>query len=291
MNKLNKRPKWLSIFLIFIGSGMIAAATSIFYDPVGMVTGGFSGVSIIIRDITNRVFNNGGIPLWITNVVLNVPLFLFAFKKHGGMYLLRTFWAVSSMSVWLMLLPTIAPVSHDLFLTSVFGGVLTGIGLGLVLASNSTTGGTDMLAVLIHDKIKDRFTISQVIQIIDGIIIVIGLMVFGIISSLYAIISLYITLKITDGILEGIKFAKAVFIITTKPDDIAKAIMISLDRGVTAIDCIGMYSKHEKTMLLCVVAKRQVVSLRRAVYLNDPTAFVIISDVREVFGEGFLESD
>lgn len=289
MNIVNKQPKWLSFLFIFLGSGMVAIGTSWFYDPVGMVTGGFGGISIITRDITNRVFQNGGVPLWVTNALLNIPLFLIAFKRHGGKYILRTFFSVLFMSLWLMVLPDLAPIKDDLFLTCIFGGLTMGVGLGLVLLCDTTTGGTDMLAVLIQEKISHRFTIGQVMQIIDAVIVIGGMIVFGIKPSLYAIISIYIAIKLTDGILEGVKFAKAAFIITDKKNEISQSVMNSLGRGVTAIDCTGMYSGIGRTMLLCVVAKTEIVSLRRAVHEADSKAFIIISDVREVFGEGFIE--
>lgn len=289
MNLINKRPKWLSFLFIFLGSGLISLATSMFYDPVGMVTGGFGGVSIIARDITNRIFHNGGIPLWVTNAALNIPLFLLAFKRHGGRYLLRTFSAVVFVSLWLLVLPGTSPVKDDLFLTSIFGGLLMGLGLGMVLLCDTTTGGTDMLSVLIHDVVKNRFSISQIMQVIDGIIVIGGVVVFGITTSLYAIISIYVSIKVMDTILEGVRFAKAAFIITDCRDTVTKNIFDELGRGVTAIDCMGMYSSQSKTMLLCVVSKTEIYPLRCAVAAADSKAFVIISDVREVFGEGFIE--
>ncbi len=289
MNILNKRPKWLGFLFIFFGSGLIALATSMFYDPVGMVTGGFGGVAIILKDFTSRIFKNSGIPLWLTNAVLNIPLFLFAFKKHGGKYLLRTFLAVAFLSFWLLVIPSFAPIKDDLFLTSIFGGVTVGIGLGMVLLYDTTTGGTDMLAVLIHDGLRNRFSISQIMQVIDAVIVIAGVVVFGIKTSLYAIISIYIAMKIIDAMLEGTKFAKAAFIITDMRTDVTNAIFDNLGRGVTAIDCTGMYSKKDKTMLMCVVSKTEIFNLRCCVANSDPKAFIIISDVREVFGEGFIE--
>ncbi len=289
MNIFNKRPKWLGFLFIFFGSGLIALGTAMFYDPVGMVTGGFGGVAIILKDFTSKIFKNDGVPLWLTNAVLNIPLFLFAFKKHGGRYLLRTFLSVVFLSLWLLILPSFAPVKDDLFLTSIFGGVTIGVGLGMVLLYDTTTGGTDMLAVLLHDNLKSRFSISQIMQVIDAVIVAAGVVVFGIKTSLYAIISIYIAMKIIDAILEGTKFAKAAFIITDLRKEVTDAIFKDLGRGVTAIDCVGMYSKMNKTMLMCVVSKTEIFNLRCCVANADSKAFVIISDVREVFGEGFIE--
>lgn len=290
MSIINKRPNWLSFLLIFFGSGLVALATAWFYDPVGMVTGGFGGIAIITRDLTGRAFKDGGIPLWLTNALLNVPLFFIAFRRHGGKYIARTLLSVLFLSLWLLVLPDIAPVKDDLFLTCIFGGCAMGVGLGMVLICDTTTGGTDMLAVLIHEKISHRFTVGQVMQIIDAVIIVGGIIVFGIKPSLYAIVSVYIAIKITDGILEGANFAKAAFIITDRRIEVYEEIKNSLGRGVTASDCRGMYSGESRSMLLCVVGKSEIVTLRRAVDKADQNAFIIISDVREVFGEGFIET-
>jgi uncharacterized membrane-anchored protein YitT (DUF2179 family) len=158
----------------------------------------------------------------------------------------------------------------------------------MVLARMATTGGTDLLSALIHDKIK-HFTIPQLLAVTDGAIVVLGAVVFGIENAMYAICVVYICAKISDGMLEGLKFAKMAHIISDKAEEIAEIILTDVDRGATGVKVQGMYSKEEKKMLICVVTKKEMVELIDIVHKIDPAAFVIVNDVHEVRGEGFIE--
>ena len=179
-------------------------------------------------------------------------------------------------------------MNGDYILAAIFGGVLTGIGLGMILWANATTGGTDMVAALIQIKLK-HYSIAQILQVLDGIIVLIGLYVFGLQPALYAIVAIFIVSKVTDTMLEGMKFSKAAYIITEHYEEVARMIMTELDRGVTGLEARGMYSGDEKCMLYCVVSKKEIVSLKELVTRIDRNAFVIVGDVREVLGEGFIE--
>ena len=162
------------------------------------------------------------------------------------------------------------------------------MGIGLVFLGGGTTGGTDMLAAIIQ-KYMRHYTIAQIMQFIDGSIVLVGMYVFGIRKGLYAIIAVYLVTKVSDGLIEGLKFSKAVHIITDKPEAIARMIIHDLDRGVTGISAKGMYSGQEKLMLYCVVGKKELVQLKEKIDEIDPKAFVIVGDAREVHGEGFIE--
>lgn len=286
MNEVYKM-KFSYFLLILIGTAGVAFAIQALYDPSGLVTGGFSGISIIIKSLTANIYP-GGIPLWFTNIVLNIPVFIFALIKMGKRFIGRTLFGTLMLSVWLYVLPVVDLAQGDMLLASLFGGVFSGLGMGLVLRANATTGGTDMVAALIQLKMR-HYNVAQIMQILDGAIVVFGLFVFGIRATLYAIVAIFVTTKVSDAILEGFKFSKAAFIITDCYDEIADVILSELDRGVTGLKATGMYTGKDRCVLYCVVSKKEIVVLKELVVKIDPKAFVIVSDVREVLGEGFLE--
>jgi len=278
---IRKKPWYIEYFLIILGSFIMGFAIKNIYDPAGLVTGGVSGIAIIVKEKT-------GIALWITNTVLNIPLFLVSFKIKGWRFIKRTFIATAALSVSLLVLPDTSFLMDDLLLTSLFGGIISGAGGGLVFLFQATTGGTDMLAALIQKKLP-HYSIAQIMQVIDGLVVAAGATVFGINYALYAMITIFMVSKVSDGILEGLKFSKVVYIISEKNAEIAKAILTNMNRGVTGIDARGMYSGEMKSMLFCVVPKKEIVQLKELVVGYDSQAFVIVSDSREVLGEGFIE--
>ena len=145
-----------------------------------------------------------------------------------------------------------------------------------------------MLAAIIQTFCK-HYTIAQIMQVVDGMVVIIGAFVFGLNKALYAVIAIYVVTLVSDGIIEGLKFSKAAYIISEHYDEIAQKVMSDLERGVTGINATGMYSNNEKKMLFCVVSKKEMIQVKEIVAKIDPSAFVIVSDVREVFGEGFIE--
>lgn len=288
MRFLNRRAGLREYLFIIIGTMLLAFGIINFYDSSGLVTGGFTGISIMIKGMSEPVFGFG-IPLWFTNFVLNVPLFIIAGKKRGGKFLRKTFLGSVLLSVWLGVLPELNLVQQDLLLSSVYGGLLSGVGIGLVLLSDATTGGVDLLSTLLHDKWR-QYSVVQLMQVIDALIIAAGASVFGVHKALYAILAIYITTRISDFIIEGWKFSKVVYIISGESEKIAGTIMKELERGVTAIEAYGMYSKCEKQMLYCVVSKKELVLLKDIIKAIDLHAFVIVSEAKEVLGEGFSEN-
>jgi uncharacterized membrane-anchored protein YitT (DUF2179 family) len=282
-----KKPWYVEYLLIVIGTGLMGFAVTSAFDAGGLVTGGFSGVAIIVKSWTAGLVD-GGIPLWMTNFCLNVPVFLLGIKIRGFAFAKKAFIGDMCLTVWLAILPQFSIAGDDLLLTAVYGGIFLGAGIGLVFLGRGTTGGTDMMAALIQTKLR-HYTIAQIMQIIDGTIVLVGAYVFGIQKALYAIIAVFIVTKVSDGLIEGLKFSKQAYIITEKPQEIAKMIMEEIDRGVTGISAQGMYSGEKKLMLYCVVGKKQIVLLKERVDEIDPKAFVIVSDAREVHGEGFIE--
>jgi uncharacterized membrane-anchored protein YitT (DUF2179 family) len=288
MSKTGKKELW-NYFLILIGTGLIAAAIQWIYDRVGLVIGGFSGVTIIIRNLTTSLVE-GGIPLWISNIVLNVPVFLYSYLRFGRNYIGKTLFGTVMLSVWLYLIPVIDLSGDDYMLAALFGGVFTGIGFGLVLRAGATTGGTDMVAALIQTRFR-HYTIAQILQVLDAVVVVMGLYVFGLRPTLYAVVSVFVTTRVSDAFLEGFDSSKAAFIITERYDQVADRLMNELDRGLTGLEARGMYTKEYKCVLYCVVSRKEIVRLKDVVHEVDPAAFVIVSDVREVLGEGFVVQD
>lgn len=277
---------WDYIFLV-IGTGLVAVSIQCIYDPISLVTGGFTGLAIIVKELTQQLIE-GGIPLWVTNIVLNIPVFLIALKIKGRRFIGRTLCGTFLLSAWLYVIPPIDLTQGDYILAAVFGGCIGGVGMGLVLLAKATTGGTDMVATLIQHYMR-HYSIVQIMQILDGIIVLCGFYVFGIRAALYAIVAIFITSKVSDGLMEGFKFSKAAYIITDQYELVAKKIMKELDRGVTGLNARGMYSGEEKCMLYCVVSQKEIVQVKEIVAEVDPGAFVIVSDAREVLGEGFQE--
>lgn len=287
MNIHGKRPWYLEYLLIAIGTCLMSIAINSVFDQSGMVTGGFSGLAIIIKRWTVG-FIKGGIPLWVTNFCLNIPLFFIGMKAGGFRFVKKALAGELFLSTWLAVIPAFSLAGEDLLLAAVYGGVIQGVGIGLVFLGQGTTGGTDMMAALIQKKLR-HYSIAQIMQLIDGAIVLAGMYVFGMHKALYAIIAVFLVTKVSDGIIEGLKFSKQAYIITDRPDEVSRMIMEELDRGVTGIRGMGMYSGQEKLLLYCVVAKKEIVLLKERVDAIDPGAFVIVSDAREVHGEGFIE--
>ncbi len=270
--------------IISVGVILLALGISVFYAPYGMVTGGVSGLAIIIAETSKGL--GFSIPIWLTNLLFNVPLFAIGLKALGIKNLAKTIYATFFLSFALYLTNFIPAIETDLTIASVFGGVTCGLGLGLVFRSVATTGGTDLAANIIHLKLR-HVSIQKIMFVLDATIIIIGLFTFGPIKAMYAIVGVFITSKVIDGVLEGLSFAKAAFIISTKSDEISKSILLKIDRGVTALSGRGAYTNTEKDVLLCVVSSKELVEIKQLVKEIDNRAFVIVADVREVLGEGF----
>lgn len=276
--------------MILLGTTILALGINWFTSPLGLVTGGLSGVTIIVKEVSLKTLGFE-IPLWITNLVLNIPLFIISIKQRGFEFAKKSLWAVGLLTAALWyteFIPNILQVNNDLLLGGVFGGAILGLGIGTVLKAGATTGGTDMLATIIKFK-HARFPIAKLMLGIDGVIILAGMVIFGSTKAMYAIIAVFITSKVITTVLEGMNYAKAVFIMSDKNAEISEAIMNRIPRGVTGIKAKGMYTKQDKEMLFVVVSQKEITKLRDLVREIDKSAFVTIAEVREVLGQGFIE--
>lgn len=279
---MKKRTAVMDYFLMVLGAFIMGFAIKNIYDPLNLVTGGVSGLAIIIK-------SKAGVPLWLTNTLLNVPLFLASYRIKGWRFIKRTLVSTIALSLSLYVIPEIVLMpADDMLLSALFGGLISGVGSGLVFMTQATTGGTDMLAALLQ-KAMPHYSVPQIMEVLDAAIVLMGAAVFGIRPALYALIAIYAVTRMSDGILEGMKFSKMVYIISDRFQEISKAIMEQMDRGVTGLEAEGMYSGNNKMMLCCVVSRKEISQIKEIVREYDPRAFVIVSDVREVLGEGFIE--
>ncbi|MDF2537041.1 MAG: hypothetical protein K0S76_62 [Herbinix sp.] len=285
---INKRLLVLRKYIIIlVGAILMALSVNLVFEPMGLVTGGISGLGIVVKKLTEPLLE-GGFPIWLFNLICNVPLFVAAVFIKGKKFIINAFIGTAVYIASLMIIPIFDLKFDDMLLASIFGGVIAGVGLGMIFSASSSTGGTDLMAIIIQ-KFRRHISIPQILTFVDGAIIVIGALVFGIGNALYAIIAVYITAKVSDGILEGLKFAKMAFIISDEYSRIAEEILHTLDRGVTGLNATGMYSNKDRKMLFCVVSKKEIIKILEIAQKIDSKSFVIISDVREVMGEGFIE--
>lgn len=281
--------------MIISGCIITAISIDVFLVPFRIAPGGFAGLSTVIYYLIGQK-----IPVGVLMLMMNIPLFAIGYKYIGKSFLFRTIFGTALLSIVTDLLkpftdifvgkylvPSGTELSPDILLYSVFGGALMGIGIGLVFKSGATTGGTDLVAKIIN-HFAPSLTLGQMLLLVDMIIIIFASVVFkSFLLGLYAVVSIFITTKIMDSIIEGINFAKSIYIISDKSDIIAGHILEELDRGVTSLNGVGMYTGEDKRVLFCVVQKGQLPQLKRIVRSIDDKAFMILTDAREVLGEGF----
>jgi len=268
-----------------IGVAISVCGLNLFLVPNNIAAGGVSGIATILHYLFN-------VNLGLTIGILNVPLFIFGFKKMGKSFAIRTAYCLVLYSVLAAVIPADTPPTKDIILGSLYGGVLMGAGLGIVIKSGGSTGGSDMAGVILNAHFK-TLSISTFVLLIDFLVIGTAAFVFknegqGYALALYAIASLYISTKLIDFISVGLNVAKAFYIISDKNDEIAKLILEKMDRGVTALSAKGVYTGKDKSMLMCVIQWRtEGARLKSLVKSVDPHAFVIVGDIKEVLGEGF----
>ncbi len=284
--KRMKKYLW-ELLIIFLGSTMVSFAVKYIFDPAGLITGGVSGLAIIIRFLTQN-YGPVTIPLWLSNLMLNVPVFIFAWKVDGFKRIVRTGVGFLIMTAELAVFPDYPLIPDNLLLTSVYGGILFGVGTGLLLLAKATTGGTDMLGNSLQHFFR-HIPVGTLIEILDGSVVVLGAFVFNIEHTLYAIISVYVMGKLIDKVVDRGKKAKIALIISRESSAIAGDIMMNLDRGVTSLDGKGVYSGHGRTVLVCVCTKKDIPEMKDIVKEHDKKAFFIVGNVSEAMGEGFVE--
>lgn len=287
MGKVLNKGDIKDYIMIIIGTTFLAAGINIFIQPNQMVIGGITGLGIVIEYVTAKFFGKG-IPLSVTNIVINIPLFILAIKLKGKNFAGKAIFAVIYLSVALWYTGYLPVLNVQLILVSIFGGALVGLGIGLVLKASASTGGTDLVATIIK-HLSPRISLARVMACIDSAIILLGVLVFGIEKGLFALVAVFISSTVVDRIVSGGNACKSVHIISEKSEEISLALMKQLNRGVTGFRGMGMYTHEEKCILYVVCDKKEIVDLQNLVKEIDDKAFLTITDVMEVYGRGFTE--
>ena len=276
---MDKIKKYL---VIVLGSAVMGMGLGLFLIPAQIAPGGISGLSTVLHYLT-------GFPAGVIMLIINIPIFIVGALNFSKKYIFISFFGMLMLSVFIELFSMFMPVTNDVILASVFGGAFSGIGIGLVFRYGATTGGTDIIVMLLKKRFKNMSTGNFVI-LVDAIIVIFAGIVFKKWETvLYSTLAMIVASYMIDTIVEGIDYAKAVFVISDHSENIAESISNKLFRGTTCLMGFSPYTMNEKNVLLCVVKRYEIAKLKKIIYETDKNAFVIISDAKEVFGRGFAD--
>ncbi len=265
------------MLLITFGAFLAAFAIEGFLVPNQVIDGGIVGISMMISYLTN-------INLGILLFVLNVPFILLALKIYGKMFIFQTFYAVTVFSIFVGIVGgKIGIVTHDGLLVAVFGGMILGAGVGLVLRNNGSLDGTEILAITLTKKFP--VSVGEIIMFVNIFIYTCAGFVYGWDKAMYSTLTYFTASRVIDVVLQGLNEAKSIFVVSDKNYEIGANIMSQLDKSVTYIDAQGGYSHKDKKMLYCVVPRIELTKLKDIVNSIDPEAFIAIENVHEVDGK------
>ena len=268
-----------------MGTFLLAAAFSVFFIPNEIAPGGVSGFATLL----NALF---GWSVGLLVLIINIPLFLFGWRKHGLRFMVLSFVSTLLLSLFIEIIKLpgewMKIVQEDLLLSTIFGGAICGLGLGLVIREGATTGGTDLLAMIINDKFPN-IRVAWVLFAIDFLVVAAAVVFLSPLAGLYALVALFISARVLDYVQTGIDSAKAFMIVSDFSAEITEEIMDRIERGVTLLDGHGGFGRDHKEIVLCVVRRNQISKLRSVVKSIDENAFIMMYDVKEVEGEGFTK--
>ena len=276
--------KWIiNYFLIVVGSFILAAGFVLFITPYKIVPGGVYGISIVLHYLFNT-------PVGMVALAFDIPLTIIGIKVLGPRFGIKTVVGFVLTAVFTDLLTYLHGyeplIQGDTLLSAVFGGVFIGLGVGLIFKSKATSGGSDIIAMIIAKYTK--LPVGQLMILVDSTIVLFGLIVFQDWKiPFYSLIVIFITGKVIDLILEGINYDKVLFIISDKTEEIREKIITDLGRGGTLIDAKGMFQKKDKTIIFTVVNRREVAILQEFIHSVDNKAFVTVINANEILEEGF----
>jgi uncharacterized membrane-anchored protein YitT (DUF2179 family) len=262
-----------SVIFILLGTSLSALAYTQLIIPNRMLSGGVAGLSVLINSLT-------GLPTGTLVLLINIPILILGYRKIGGKFIGLTILSVFSFSTLLNIIPT-HQVVDDLLLASVFGGALNGLGLGLVLKSGGSTGGTDIIGVILNRRFS--LSIGEVMLAFNGLIVLASALLFDLQGALYTLITMFVTSRTVDA-LQNARDRKTALIITDKSDEIATQIHDQLHRGVTFLQGEGSYQHGYHKVIMCVLTRFEIAQLKEIVLKEDPQAFMTISDTDEVLG-------
>ena len=274
--------KTLDLLVITVGSAIFAFSVSLLLEPYGIVPGGVTGISLLL----NKLFPV--LPIGVLVLVINIPLFIVSWRLLGHQFLFYTGYGTVVSAVLIDIFPIFIPaIDTEPLLAGVFGGLLTGVGLGFVFMKGATTGGSDIVARLLKFPFPSM-NIGRLILIFDGCVAIMAGVVFGSLNNmLYAVITLYISSQAIDGILYGLNVERMAFIISENIPKIVESISQKLGRGATLLHGEGSYSGKDIKIILCAVKRQQIAALKSIIKEADPKAFMILTEANEVLGEGF----
>lgn len=276
--RLFKGFSFTNLLGIVLGCLVAAIALNLFLVPNRIAPGGASGLAVVLFHLFN-------LPVSAVLLLINIPLFILGWYILGARFGINTLVGTILLPIFVALTENITPMTEDLLLAAIYGGILMGVGVGIVFRSQGTTGGTALAAQIIH-KISG-FTVGQSLLGIDFIVVALAGFVFDAELAMYSLIALVVSIKVIDLVQQGLRRAKAAFIISDHTGLIADAVIEQLQRGATLLDGRGAWSRREREVLMVVVSSSEVSRLKALVAGLDPDAFVIVTDIHEVQGEGF----
>lgn len=279
-----KKRDW---FCLIAGTALMAIGAEGFFEHADLVAGGITGIGIMLDEWTSMKFGVH-VPLWFVNIAGNAPLFLIAWKLKGGKFVGRSVLTAVLFSIMLYLQKLFPLYSSDPLLAAVFGGTALGVGLGLVLSVDSTTGGVELAATLLNMKFRS-VSVPRFIFILDAAIILAGIGFFGVEMGLYAILAVFVTDQFISWVVEGANHAKGAWIISEKNDEITAALLSELRRGAKAFSVTGKIDGKNTEVLFCVFSQKEVHTVKSIIMNIDKKAFFLVTDIREVLGTGFAD--
>lgn len=283
---------FLAYSLIIFGAFAMAVGFVFFISPYKLAPGGVYGVSIVLHHLTIGKFDflPGGLPIGLTALAMDIPLTIIGTKILGPRFGAKTIVGFVSLAIFTDILENFwgnkALVENQPLLSAIFGGVLVGVGLGLIFRSRATSGGSDIIAMIIEKYTK--LPLGQLMILVDGVIVMLTIVAFQDWSlPLLSLIVIFITGKVVDVVLEGIAYNKAVFIISEKYEQIKQKIIKDIDRGGTNIQARGLFRDNERNIIFTVLTRREVEILKEYIRNIDENAFITIFDAKEILGKGF----
>lgn len=273
----------LEILGTIFGSFVIAVSVSLFLLPNKLSSGGVAGIATITYYLLN-------IPMGISILLINVPLFLMSILKIGKAFFLKSIVGTVSLSIFIDILDKMQPLTNDKFLACIYGGIIMGVGTAIILKANSSTGGTDLISY-IAKAYRPTIKVGEIIFMLDIVIVVLNMFFLEEIEiGLYSAIAIYLMGKIIDILFEGIYFTKLIYIVSEKAEEIATNIGEEIGRGTTGIYGKGMYTNEDKLILMCAVTRKDVARTIQIITKIDKNSFVIVTNSREVLGLGFKDN-
>lgn len=272
---------FLDALILIIGSGLVALGLSMFTIPNDIAPGGVSGISTALSHIVKM-------PVGMLMLIFNIPLLVLAWRRLGLKPLAKTFTATILLSFGIDIFSVILPgYTNNMLLASLMGGVVMGAGLGILLSRGISTGGTDLLGLMLV-KLHHGLSMGQLLMLIDTAIVLFAALVFKNIEvALYSLVTLFITSKTIDAIQQGVDHAKVVYIVTTQTDALLKRLAQEMGRGVTVLPALGGFTGEAKSVLMTIARRSEVSLTLQVIHELDPCAFTILSDATSVHGEGF----